>query len=93
MEIKKEEYANRIIEQCQALCQAYKGKEHQGAVKIARQLVQVLGEASSTHPELLEDKNVKAAQSIIRRYIRAQYIKPPKGLITYSGGAPGLGKR
>jgi hypothetical protein len=82
-----------IIEQCCALNRAYAEKNLREEIKIGRQLAPNLEFAYYNFPELFQNKDVKAARSIIRRLIRAQYIKRSKNPVIYRGGSPGLGKK
>jgi hypothetical protein len=82
-----------IIDLCRALNQACAEKNLREEIKIGRQLSPILESAYYNYPELFQDKDAKAAQKIIRRLSRAQYIKRPKHPVIYHGGSPGLGKK
>jgi hypothetical protein len=51
------------------------------------------GGAFYSSPEIFQDGDIRSARNLIRRLVRAQYIKKSSNPNVYSGGSPGLGKR
>ena len=77
-----------VINACRELIKAFKKKNLASQKVLGQNLYLRLDE----FPELAKSKDVKSAKNIIGRLIRAGYLKLPRRQ-SYSGGAPGLGKR
>ena len=83
---------SEIHQLAQHLIKAYQDKNLKSMQKYGNQLAEPLRDVYYSHPEFLKEPDIRAANRIVQKLTRAQYLKKRK-VREISGGLPSLGKR